>query len=471
MYESALIDDCIEKGICREGGGAHYNFNTGSFCTGTTDAGDSLTAIKKLVFDEKKITIAAKTNKEIHMPVKPEDVGLSSERLALIDPYLQEIYTDPGQIAGAVTLVARRGETAYLSATGKMDLERNKPMKEDTIFRIYSMTKPITSVALMMLYEKARFSLNDPVHRFIPEWRNLRVYGSGNHPNFQTVAPRRAMTIKDLFTHTSGLTYGFWERTNVDAAYRKLGVAAAGGGTLRKMIEDLAGLPLEFSPGTHWNYSHATDVLGYLVEQISGMPFDEYLKTELLDPLKMVDTGFSVPPEKVDRFAASYSGRPDGTLLLTDDPQTSIYTRDVTFFAGGGGLVSTAADYGRFCQMLANGGQLDGVRILGRKTLELMRMNHLPDGKDMASMALSPLIQIRKPSVGFGLGFAIHMDVPKFGDIGSHGEYEWGGAASTAFWIDPVEDMFVVFMTQYMPEGTLDFRGQLKSIIYSALVD
>ncbi len=402
------------------------------------------------------------------MPVKPESVGLSSKRLALIDPHLEEVYIKPRKIAGAVTLIARRGEIAYLSSVGKMDLERDKPMKEDTIFRIFSMSKPITSVALMMLYEKARFSLNDPVHKFIPEWRNLQVYGSGNFPNFQTVPVSREMTIRDLFTHTSGLTYGFWERTNVDAAYRKLGI---GGGNLQKMVEDLAKLPLEFSPGTHWNYSHATDVLGYLIEVISGMPFDAYLQKELFDPLNMVDTGFTVPPEKVDRFAANYANQMDGTLMLMDDPKTSTYTKNITFFGGGGGLVSTASDYSHFCQMLANGGQLDGVRILGPKTLEFMTMNHLPDGKDTASMALSPLIQIRNAGVGFGLGFAIHMNVPRFGDIGSHGEYEWGGAASTAFWVDPVEDMYVLFMTQFLPDGTYDFRGQLKSIIYPALID
>jgi len=402
------------------------------------------------------------------MPVKPESVGMSSERLSLIDQHLMASYVEPGKIAGALTLVARKGEVAYLSPVGKMDLERDKPMAEDTIFRIYSMSKPITSVALMTLFEKARFALHDPVSKYIPEWRNLRVFASGNHPNFLTVPPNREMTIRDLFTHTSGLTYGFMERTNVDAAYRKLGIGA---GTLRKMIEDLATLPLEFSPGTHWNYSVATDVLGYLVEVISGMPFDVYLKKHIFDPLRMVDTGFSVPPEKVDRFAANYTRRPDKTLMLMDDPQKSTYTGDVTFFGGGGGLVSTASDYCRFCQMLANGGELDGARILGRKTLELMTMNHLPDGKDMSSMTVSTFTQITNPGVGFGLGFSVVLDVPKSQVIGSIGEYAWGGAASTAFWIDPVEDLFFIFMTQFMPDGTFDFRGQLKSIIYSSLID
>jgi len=402
------------------------------------------------------------------MLTQPEAVGLSSERLSLIDPYLMESYVEPRKIAGAVTLIARKGETAFFSSVGEMDLERDKPMEKDTIFRIYSMSKPITSVALMMLYEKARFSLQDPVHKFIPEWRDLGVYASGNYPGFQTVPPERAMTIRDLFTHTAGLTYGFIERTNVDAAYRKLGI---GGGSLRKMIEDLGRLPLEFSPGTHWNYSHATDVLGYIVEVISGQPFDEYLRTRILEPLGMVDTGFEVPPEKVARFAANYGWRQGDSIMLMDDPQRSAYTRDVTFLSGGGGLVSTAADYARFCQMLANGGEFDGARILGRKTIQLMTMNHLPDGNDTWTMCAHRAMQIRHAGVGFGLGFAVHSGVPDLQAIGSEGEYEWGGAASTVFWIDPVEDMFVIFMTQLMPDGTYDFRGQLKSIIYSALID
>lgn len=406
------------------------------------------------------------------MNAEPKEVGLSSERLARIDQHLKQRYLDPKKIAGTLTLVARHGRVAYLSPLGLMDIERNKPMTEDTIFRIYSMTKPITSVALMMLYEQGFFQLNDQVDKFIPEWKNLRAYGSGNHPLFLTTRPERPMTIRDLMTHTSGLTYAFMERTNVDAAYRQLDVGVlGGGGTLREMIEKLATLPLEFSPGTKWNYSVSTDVLGYLVERMSGMPFDVYLKTNIFDPLKMVDTAFYVPPEKIGRFAANYSRQPDKTLKLEDDPGNSAYSKPPTFFSGGGGLVSTAADYYRFCQMLLNGGDLEGARIIGRKTIELMTMNHLPGGKDLSELSVSTFTQIATEGNGFGLGFSVHLGSDKSQVIGSIGEYAWGGAASTAFWIDPVEDLIVIFLTQFMPNATFNFRNQLKAIIYPAILD
>ncbi|MBW2061295.1 MAG: beta-lactamase family protein [Deltaproteobacteria bacterium] len=406
------------------------------------------------------------------MLTQPKEVGLSSERLGRIDQHLKQRYLDSKKIAGALTLVARRGGIAYFSPVGMMDLERGKPMSQDTIFRIYSMTKPITSVALMMLYEHGHFQLNDPVHKFIPEWRDLCVYLSGNYPNFLTTRTERPMTILDLMTHTSGLTYGFMERTNVDAAYRKLDIGGVGSGdTLREMIEKLAGLPLEFSPGTRWNYSVSTDVLAYLVEVISGMRFDEYLKTKIFEPLKMNDTDFWVPPEKLDRFAANYSRRPDKSLQLEDDPVTGLFTRPATFFSGGGGLVSTASDYFRFCQMLLNGGALEGVRILGCKTIELMTMNHLPQGQDLMDLSVSPFTQTATQGFGFGLGFSIHLGSARSQIIGSPGEYAWGGAASTVFWIDPVEDLIVIFLTQFMPDGTFNFRGQLKTLIYPAIID
>jgi CubicO group peptidase (beta-lactamase class C family) len=406
------------------------------------------------------------------MIVKPEEVGFSAERLSRIDRHLQQRYLGSKKIAGALTLVARHGRVAYLSPIGQMDLERNKPMAEDTIFRIYSMTKPITSVALMMLYEQGFFQLNDPVDKFIPEWENLRVYASGNYPLFLTTPPDRSMTIRDLLTHMSGLTYAFMERTNVDAAYRKLGIGVlGGGGTLREMIVKLAKVPLEFSPGTRWNYSVSTDVCGYLVEVMSGMPFNEYLKTKIFDPLGMNDTDFFVPPEKIDRFAANYSRRPDKTLRLEDDPADSSYNRPPTFFSGGGGLVSTAANYFRFCQMLLNGGVIDGIRILGRKTIELMIMNHLPEGRDLSDLSVSTFSQIANEGSGFGLGFSIHLGADKSQVIGSVGEYAWGGAASTAFWIDPVEELIVIFLTQFMPNATFNFRNQLKAIIYSAITE
>jgi len=405
------------------------------------------------------------------MTVKPEDVGLSSKQLDHIEKHLRTRYIEPVKIAGCLTLVARKGQIAYLKPLGLMDKERNKPMREDSIFRIYSMTKPITSVALMMLYEKGYFQLTDPVWKFIPEWRNLRVYASGNYPDFITTRPKRHMTIRDLFTHTSGLTYGFMERTNVDAAYRKVVIQEQGQnkGTLKDMVDKLTKLPLEFSPGDYWNYSVSTDVLGYLVEVMSGMSFDEYLKSQIFEPLGMVDTGFYVPPEKQDRFSANYQRTPDKKIRLIDDPMNGVFSQPVTFFSGGGGLVSTANDYFRFCQMVLNGGKLDGVRILGKKTVEYMTKNHLPGNKDMAAMTVSTYEQVAPEGSGFGLGFSVILSAVDTGVIGSNGEYSWGGAASTAFWIDPVEELIVIFLTQFMPNATFNFRGQLKTIIYPAL--
>jgi CubicO group peptidase (beta-lactamase class C family) len=406
------------------------------------------------------------------MVVRPEEVGLSSERLARIDQHLKQRYLEPRKIAGALTLVARRGRVAYVAPAGMMDLERDKPMTEDTIFRIYSMTKPITSVALMSLYEEGHFQLEDPVRRWIPEWRNLRVYAAGNYPSFLTTPTARPMTVRDLLTHTSGLTYGFMERTNVDRAYRRLAIGDRDRSTLPEMIEKLAEIPLEFSPGTAWNYSVSTDVCGYLVERISGLRFDEFLRVRIFEPLGMVDTGFTVPPEKLDRFAACYERGPGKVLRLQDDPETSGYAKPRRFLSGGGGLVSTAADYLRFCQMLLNRAELEGARILGRKTIELMTLNHLPGGRDLGALALGGgFSETRYEGVGFGLGFSVNLDLARSQLIGSVGEYAWGGAASTVFWIDPSEDLIVIFLTQFLPSTTFNFRGQLKTLIYPALID
>ncbi len=405
--------------------------------------------------------------------MRAESVGLSTERLARIDAHLKRRYLDAEKIAGALTLVWRRGEIAYLSPLGLMDRERGKAMQEDTIFRIYSMSKPVTSVALMMLYEQGHFQLSDPVHKWIPAWRDLRVYEAGNAPNFMTVPCQRPMTICDLLRHTSGLTYGFMERTNVDRAYRRLGIGAYARyeGTLAEMVEQLTALPLEFSPGTAWNYSVSTDVCGHLVELISGERFDAYLRRHIFEPLGMPDTGFSVPDEKLERFAACYERGGGKQIRLQDDPVRSPYREDPKFLGGGGGLVSTASDYLRFCRMLRNGGELSGVRILGRKTLELMTRNHLPGGADLSVLAVGAFSETIYEGVGFGLGFSVQLDLVRSQMIGSEGEFAWGGAASTAFWIDPAEDMIVIFMTQFMPSRTFNFRGQLKSIIYGAVVD
>jgi CubicO group peptidase (beta-lactamase class C family) len=406
------------------------------------------------------------------MLVKPEEVGLSTPRLARIHTHFQR-YIDAGKVAGTLTLVARHGQIAYFEPQGHLEIEHRRPMQHDTIFRIYSMSKPITSVAVMMLYEQGLFQLDDPVHKFIPAWENLRVFVSGNHPTFITAPVERPMTMRDLLSHTSGLTYGFMERTNVDAAYRKLGVAdrTRPGSTLQDMINTLAELPLEFSPGTRWNYSVATDVLGYLVEVISGQRFDVYLRDHILQPLGMVDTSFTIAAEQLPRFACNYQRQGDGRLQLVDTPETSQY-RQGSFFSGGGGLISTVGDYFRFTSMLRNFGELDGMRLLGRKTVELMTMNHLPGGQDLTQLAQAgAFTETAYAGVGFGLGFSVMRDPAKAHILGTPGEYAWGGAASTAFWVDPAEDLIVIFMTQLMPSSSYPLRRELRTLAYAALVD
>jgi len=405
--------------------------------------------------------------------------GLSVDRLRRIDAHLERNYLEPGRYAGALTLVARRGEVAYLSAIGYMDEERQKPMREDTIFRIYSMTKPITSVALMTLYEEGRFQLDDPVHKFIPEWENLGVWVAGAHPNWVTRRPERPMTVRDLLSHQSGLTYGFHFRNSVDAAYRQLGILQRGTDdmalpdeTLAEMVQKLAQVPLLFTPGTAWNYSVSTDVCGYLVEVISGQRFDDFLRERIFEPLDMRDTAFFVPDEKLDRFAACYAFHPKKVRVLQDDPERSPYRKPPKLLSGGGGLVSTARDYFRFCQMLLNGGELDGARILSRKTIELMTTNHLADGKDLA--ALAPPGQFSEAvlsGTGFVLGFSVLLDLRRAQISGSPGQYAWGGAASTAFWIDPREELIVIFLPQLLPSSSYPIRRELQAIVNGAIVD
>ncbi|MEM6708102.1 MAG: serine hydrolase domain-containing protein [Pseudomonadota bacterium] len=406
--------------------------------------------------------------------LNPERAGLCPDRLARITEHMQRNYVEPGKIAGCLPLVYRRGALAYCEPLGVSDLERQRPMSRDTLFRIYSMTKPITSVALLMLYEQGHFQLNDAVHRYIPAWRNLRVYRGGSWPRFLTEPVKRPMTIKDLFTHMSGLTYGFMNRSMVDHAYRKAGIegaSTAAGSTLKEMVETLAKIPLEFSPGERWNYSVSTDVLGYLVEVISGMPFDEYLRTQIFEPLGMTDTSFTIAPEDVHRFAANYQRRPDKTLERIDDPENSSYAPPRTFFSGGGGLISSAHDYLRFCRMLQHGGALDGTRILGRKTIELMTRNFLPNDDDLTRWALGSFSETANEGSGFGLGVSVNLGPARTGGVGSAGEFAWGGAASTVFWVDPAEELIVIFLTQLMPSATFNFRGQLKSLVYAAIVD
>jgi len=403
--------------------------------------------------------------------VAPEQVGLSAQRLDRVRKWMSG-WVDSGRLAGMVTVVMRRGELAFAETAGKADVERNKAMRPDTIFRIYSMTKPLTSTAIMMLYEEGRFQLDDPISKFIPRFANPRVYAGGSRGKIDSVPAEREITFRDLLTHTSGLTYGFMESNPVDALYRSKtgGVDFQTGDTsLKDIVERLATFPLIAQPGKAWNYSVSTDVLGYLVEVISGQPFEKYLVEKVIKPLGMVDTDFFVPDSKHDRFSANYQAGAGGKLEVIDDPTKSRYLKPRTVNSGGGGLVSTASDYLRFCKFMLNKGQLDGVRLLGRKTVELMTMNHLKG--DMADMGTPRWSESTAEGIGFGLGFSVTLDPAKAHIVGTRGEYSWGGAASTTFWCDPVEDMAVVMLTQLMPSSTYPIRRELRVLAYQAIVD
>ena len=411
----------------------------------------------------------------------PESAGLSQPRLQRIEDHLRRNYVGNGRFPGTHTLVYRRGKVVHSGLQGFADVERDVPIKDDTIYRIYSMTKPITSVAFMMLVEEGRVALDEPVSKYIPEWRNLAVYVGGMPmlgpvpdvaPRFITTPTARPMQIVDLLRHTSGLTYGFQNRTAVDAAYRSMKVGEIGlEGTLDQMIASLASMPLEFSPGDAWNYSVSTDVLGYLVGKISGMPFEHFLKERIFDPLGMVDTGFYVPAEKAGRLAGCYSVDGKGGKTLQDDPATSQFLRPPSFVSGGGGLVSTTADYLRFCQMLLGRGALGDARIISPKTLALMTVNHLPGDKTLPEMSRSLFSEATYDGVGFGLGFAVTMQPARTLIPGSPGEFWWGGAATTSFWIDPAEDLAVVFMTQCLPSGAYPVRRELRTLVYAAMTE
>jgi CubicO group peptidase (beta-lactamase class C family) len=404
------------------------------------------------------------------MIVKPEEAGMSPERLERITRHFETRYLQRGKIAGCQILVFRKGHPAYFRTFGLADRERERPMRHDTIFRIYSMTKPITSVALMALFEEGHFQLSDPVSRFLPEFRDLQVYESGDAVHgFKTRPCDRPMTIRDALMHMTGVANGFASPDPVDRAYIERRVRK--GGTLQTLIEALATLPLKFSPGTRWNYGLSTDICARLVEVISGQRFDAFLAERIFSPLGMVDTGFSIPEKKRERFAANYRRGPDKQLALIDDPERSTYRETPSYFSGAGGLISTSADYLRFCQMLMRGGEFEGNRILGRKTIELMTRNHLPGDADLTSLALGAFGETAFEGVGFGLGFAVTLGDARSQSIGANGDYYWGGAASTIFWIDPVEKLCVIFMTQLMPSQTFNFRGQLRNLVYSSITD
>ena len=400
--------------------------------------------------------------------------GLHPARLERITAHIERNYVQPGKIAGCQIAVARRGHQVYWHSFGLQDRERAIPMADDTIFRIYSMTKPITSVALMTLYEEGRFRLDDPVARWFPSWRDHRVWISGEGDSVRTEPAHRPVSVRDVLTHTGGLTYGgglpgVGIQHPVDRVYRDLGVRTFdAASTLGEFMDKLGQVPLRYQPGTAWMYSLSTDVCGALVERISGVPFDQYLRERIFEPLGMVDTAFQVAPEHVGRFAANYGRNAKKETNLVDDPATSTFTRPPKFLSGGGGLTGTTADYLRFCEMLRRGGELDGQRILGPRTLDLMTQNHLPGNQDLTRLALGLFSETTNEGIGFGLGFAMTIDQVATGGL-SCADYYWGGAASTIFWVDPLEELSVVFMTQLMPSAMFDFRGQLKALVYAAI--
>ena len=392
--------------------------------------------------------------------------GFSSQRLERVPRFLQT-QIDAGLLPGALTLIWRSGEIVHHSMVGLMDRERGVPMREDAIFRLYSMTKPVTVVALLMLMEEGKIALDDPVARFIPGFAGLKVQGG-----MQT---RRAMTVLDLLRHTAGLTYGFHNRTPIDAQYRRERIAEFDTeGGLEAMIAQLEKLPLEYSPGEAWIYSVATDVVGYLVQLVSGRRYADFVRENILAPLKMTDTGFAVEERNRDRFAACYVLKEKG-LELFDDPRNSPWFAAPKLESGGGGLVGTASDYLRFCRLMLNKGELDGARLLSPKTIALMTANHLPRGAEIAD--LSPVMDAFNESgyrgIGFGLGVAVTLDPARAGIPGTAGEFAWGGMATTTFFVDPREDMAMIFMTQAILDTgrRVRLRRDLRSLIYGAMTE
>ena len=391
-------------------------------------------------------------------------LGFDSKRLDRVAD-LCHWYVDEGKLPGTSVLVARRGEVAYRDVYGMADIDRGRKLAEDTIFRIFSMTKPIASLALMQLVEQGRVLLTNPVSRYIPSFANPRVYVAGGEEDYQTEPASREITVHDILTHMSGLSTGF-QPGPVGQIYRKagLGFGVRLDMNLEAYCDLLGSLPLVFHPGTRWLYSSATDVVGRVVEVVSGQPLDEYFDEHIFGPLGMTDTAFWVPKDKADRFCTNYS-RSGGKLAEMDTIERSPYFKPPKVFHGAGGLVGTVDDYHRFTAALVRG----GAPIIGRKTLQYMASNHLPGGVDLQQMGGEGASETAMPGVGFGLGFGVVINPQANRSLASVGEYMWGGAASTAFWVDPVEEVTVVFMTQLTPSATYPIRAQLRWTVNQAL--
>lgn len=402
------------------------------------------------------------------MQAQPQEVGFDAERLARIDRHFRR-YVDDGRLAGVTVVVARRGRVAHVSHLGLRDVERGLPVTGDTLWRIYSMTKPVTSVAALMLYERGLLELTDPVARHIPSFADMRVYTGGPATNPGTRPAVEPIRVWHLMTHTAGLAYGFHHAHPVDEIYRSRGfeITTPPGTDLAAACDVWASIPLVHEPGAEWNYSVATDVLGRVVEVVSGKPLDAFLAEEILGPLGMPDTSFWTAD--TDRIATLYVPAPGGGLVRS--PLGEDATHPPTFLSGGGGLVSTAADFHRFAQMLARGGELDGVRLLGPRTVAYMTRNHLPGGADLATFGRPIFAESNFAGVGFGLGVSVVIDAVPGKILTNAGEFAWGGLASTAFYVDPVEEVTAMLFTQLMPSSTYALRPQLRALVNQAVVD
>ena len=409
---------------------------------------------------------------DLHVEVDPADAGFATERLRRIDEHFDH-YVERELLPGWLLVVARDGRIVHVGASGRRDLETGAPVELDTIWRVYSMTKPVTSVAAMMLHEEGAFELKDPVERFLPEFGDLRVWRGGTPAKPVTEPVTEPVRMWHLLTHTSGLTYGFHHAHPVDALYREAGFewTMPPGVDLEGCCARWAGLPLLFQPGQEWNYGVSTDVLGRVVEVLEGRPLDAVLAERIFGPLGMSDTGFSVPQDQHDRLAALYTPDPATGRAVRSDALGQVALRPPACLSGGGGLVSTARDYHRFAQMLLGEGELDGVRLLGSRTVRYMRRNHLPGGADLERFGRPLFAETTFDGVGFGLGFSVVEDPVAGRFPSSVGEFAWGGAASTAFWVDPVERMTVLFLTQLLPSSTHPIRSQLHQLVHQALVD
>lgn len=395
---------------------------------------------------------------------KPESLGFSSARLERIHKVTQR-YVDEGKFAGIVTLLARRGKVFHFEAVGKQEIENNRPMQKDTLFRIYSMTKPITTTAAMMLFEEGAFRLGDPVAKYIPEFGESKVFVRQGYAGLVLESQSSPMTIRQLMTHTAGLSYGFMQDSPVEEMYRQLQPFFRNDPTSAEVVAQWAAIPLIQQPGKGWRYSVASDVLGRVVEVLSGMSLRDFFQERIFKPLAMNDTDHYVPAEKLKRFATVYGPAPSGGLTPVVPPAIGDATRLPSHTPGGHGLVSSAADYLRFCQMILNRGELDGVRLLGRKTVELMASNHLSP----EMLPIEPAFEMK--GLGFGLGFSVLLDPAQRQLLGTTGTIGWGGAANTNFWIDPQEELIGILMAQFMPSNTYPLSDDFRTLSYQALVD